>query len=99
MPTKTSHATTHPQKKSPSPRLPPERVELFTQQLSQQDLHAKRVLSLANGVIGVLHAASAAIHAIGQGLALARGLTPKHAIKQVDRLLSNIGLLPFTLVA
>jgi hypothetical protein len=47
------------------------------------------VLSFANGVVGVLHAAALAVHAIGRGLADAMGLDPKHAIKQVDRLLSN----------
>jgi hypothetical protein len=56
------------------------------------DMHAKRVLSLANGVTGVIEAASLGIHAIGRGLAVAMGLDPKHAIKQVDRLLSNKGL-------
>ena len=50
---------------------------------------AKRVLSLANGVVGVMHAAALAVHFIGEGLAIAEGLDPKHAIKQVDRLLSN----------
>jgi hypothetical protein len=40
----------------------------------------------------VLHAATLAIHAIGEGLAVAMGLDPKHAIKQVDRLLSNRGV-------
>ena len=53
------------------------------------DLHAKTVLSLAMGVVGVLHAASLGIHAIGRGLAAAKGLKFKHATKQVDRLLSN----------
>jgi hypothetical protein len=48
-----------------------------------------RVLSLANGVVGVMRAASLGIHAIGPGLADAQDLDPKHAIKQVDRLLSN----------
>jgi hypothetical protein len=56
------------------------------------DLHAKRVLSLANATLGVIRTASLAINAIGQGLALARGLITKHAIKQVDRLLSNDGI-------
>jgi hypothetical protein len=32
------------------------------------------------------------VAAIGHGLALARGCLTKHAIKQVDRLLSNPGL-------
>jgi hypothetical protein len=98
MPNKNSNATSPSQKKSPLPRLPPERVVAFAAQLFQEDLHAKRVLSLGNGVIGVLHAAVAGVHAIGQGLATARGLAPKHAIKQIDRLLSNPGVLPFTLV-
>jgi hypothetical protein len=45
--------------------------------------------SLADAALGVMHAASLAVAAIGQALALARGLITKHAIKQVDRLLSN----------
>jgi hypothetical protein len=53
------------------------------------DMHAKRVLSLANATLGVIRTASLAVNTIGQGLALARGLVTKHAIKQVDRLLSN----------
>src|ERR1700730_7849194 len=36
--------------------------------------------------------ASLAVAMIGQALAQARGLVPKHAIKQVDRLLSNSGI-------
>jgi Transposase DDE domain len=57
--------------------------------LLEQDLHAKRVNSLCDATLGVLHSGSLAICAIGQGLAAARSLKPKHAIKQVDRLLSN----------
>ena len=53
------------------------------------DLHAKRVESLCDATLGVLRSASLAVCAIGQGLAAARGLNPKHATKQVDRLLSN----------
>jgi hypothetical protein len=56
------------------------------------DLHAKRILSLANATLGVISTASLAVNTIGQGLALARGLVTKHAIKQVDRLLSNEGI-------
>ena len=55
----------------------------------EHDLHAKRVSSLCDATLGVLHSGSLAICAIGQGLAAARSLKPKHAIKQVDRLLSN----------
>jgi hypothetical protein len=54
-----------------------------------QELHAKRVDSLCDATLGVLRSGSLAICTIGQGLAAARGLNPKHATKQVDRLLSN----------
>jgi hypothetical protein len=57
-----------------------------------QDLHAKRVDSLCDATLGVLHSTSLAVCTIGQGLAVARGLNPKHATKQVDRLLSNPGI-------
>ena len=40
----------------------------------------------------VLRSGSLAVAAIGHGLAAARGLLTKHAIKQVDRLLSNPGI-------
>lgn len=63
------------------------------------DLHAKRVLSLANGVTGAMTAASLCVHAIGRGLAEAMELEPRHAIKQVDRLLSNTGVELETLLA
>ena len=45
--------------------------------------------SLCDATLGVLRSASLAVCTIGQGLAAARGLNPKHATKQVDRLLSN----------
>jgi hypothetical protein len=54
-----------------------------------EDLHAKRVASLSDATLGVLRSASLAVCTIGRGLAAARGLNPKHATKQVDRLLSN----------
>jgi hypothetical protein len=56
------------------------------------DLHAKRVDSLAGATLGVMAGASLAVAMIGQALALARGLVTKHAVKQVDRLLSNQGI-------
>jgi hypothetical protein len=74
------------------PTLSPRHVHQFVEQLVGEDFHAKRVLSLANGVVGTIHAAALAVHFIGEGLALAQGLDPKHAIKQVDRLLSNPGI-------
>ena len=60
------------------------------------DLHAKRVLSLANATLGVLTSASLAIHAVGRGLAQAMGTLTKHGVKQVDRLLSNRGVNVWT---
>ena len=64
----------------------------FISRLYEGDLHAKRVLSLANGTLGVLTSASLAVHAVGQGLAHAQGTLSKHGVKQVDRLLSNQGI-------
>ena len=55
-------------------------------------MHARRVLSLGNAVVGAVHAAALGVHAIGKALATASGLEPKHTIKQVDRLLSNMSL-------
>ena len=57
--------------------------------MAGESLHAKRVQSVTNAVVGVVNAVSLSIHAIGAGLAQAGGLNAKHAIKQVDRLLSN----------
>ncbi len=67
-------------------------LEEFVEGIFGEEIHAKRVASLTDGVDGVLHAATLGIRAIGQGLAAAQGLVPKHAIKQVDRLLSNTEL-------
>src|SRR6476659_624640 len=67
-------------------------IHRFLAGLLGADMHAKRVLSLANATLGVVRTASLAVHTIGQGLALARGLVTKHAVKQVDRLLSNQGI-------
>ena len=64
----------------------------FINTLYDGDLHAKRVLSLANATLGVLVTASLAIHAVGRGLAQAMGTLTKHGVKQVDRLLSNRGV-------
>ena len=65
--------------------------ELMDEMLGE-DLHALRVLSLANGVVGVLVAATLSIHAIGQAYARLAGIKPKSGVKQFDRLLSNVGI-------
>jgi hypothetical protein len=64
----------------------------FLNVLFSGDVHAKRIYSLANATLGVISSASLAVNTIGQGLALARGRFTKHAIKQVDRMLSNPGI-------
>jgi hypothetical protein len=64
----------------------------FLDGMLRDDIHGKRVQSLANATLGVVRTASLAVHTIGRGLALARGLVIKHAVKQVDRLLSNDGI-------
>jgi hypothetical protein len=69
-----------------------EGVHRFLDTLFGDDLHAKRVKSLAGATLGVIVSASLAVGLIGQGLALARGRLTKHAVKQVDRLLSNRGI-------
>ena len=67
-------------------------ISAFIDNLYCHDLHAKRVDSLAAATLGVMTGASLAVTMIGQALAQARGLVTKHAIKQVDRLLSNSGI-------
>ena len=56
------------------------------------DLHIKRVQSLASAVAGAMKAAELGVTAIGRGLAEARNLKPRYAVKQIDRLLSNDGI-------
>ena len=72
-------------------------VHEFLNRVLIDDLHAKRVLSLANGTLGVMTGAALAVSLIGQALAKAQGLVAKSAIKQVDRLLSNAGVVPWDL--
>jgi hypothetical protein len=67
-------------------------VRSFIGALYGSDLHAKRVDSLAGATLGVMTAASLAVAMIGHALAQARGLMTKHAVEQVDRLLSNNGI-------
>jgi hypothetical protein len=79
-----------------------QRVEFVRKDLAgifAEDVHAKRVMSLANGAVGVMTGASLAVSIIGQSLAQARGLLSKHAIKQVDRLLSNQGIVVWDMFA
>jgi hypothetical protein len=74
-----------------------QQVHQFLWSLFGEDLHAKRVLSLSLATLGVIHAASLSVYAIGQALAMARGTKGKHGVKQVDRLLSNSGIAVWNL--
>jgi hypothetical protein len=79
-----------------------DRVEFahdFLSRIFAGNLHAKRIESLANGALGVMTSASLAVSIIGHSLAQARGLIDKHAIKQVDRLLSNRGIVVWEIFA
>jgi Transposase DDE domain len=69
-----------------------EDVRSFIGGLYGPDLHARRVDALAGATLGVMTGASLAVAMIGQALAQARGLVTKHAVKQVDRLMSNAGI-------
>ncbi len=64
-------------------------VRSFLDSVLDENIHTKRIASLANATLGVMTGASLGVAVIGQSLAQARGLLPKHAVKQVDRLLSN----------
>lgn len=79
------------------PTLLASRADSFLHPLFAPELHHKTLLSLHGGLLGTLQAAQAGVALIGRGLACARGLRPKHAIKQVDRLLSNPRLDPLEL--
>jgi len=74
-------------------------IQNYLDGIFAEELHAKRVKSLANGTLGVMTSASLAVSIIGQSLAQARGLLSKHAIKQVDRLLSNQGIVVWDMFA
>jgi hypothetical protein len=70
-----------------------EHTREFAENVFGDGLHALRVLSLANGVAGVLNASVLSIHAIGQAYGHLAKITGKSGIKQIDRLLSNDGIV------
>ena len=74
-------------------------VRKYLDAIFAEDLHAKRVGSLAGATLGVMLSGSLAVATIGQALAQARGRFTKHATKQVDRLLSNQGIVVWDLFA
>src|SRR5215207_29182 len=64
-------------------------VRSFLNSVLDEDIHTKRVASLANATLGVMTGASLGVAVIGKSPAQARGLLTKHAVKPVDRLLSK----------
>ena len=73
-------------------KVSPQDVHRLVSSLVGDHMHALRVLSLASAVVGTMHAAALGVRAIGLGLAEVVGLEKKHAVKQIDRLLSNRGI-------
>jgi hypothetical protein len=63
-----------------------DRIAQHVASIFANDLHVKRVASLANAALG--------IHAIGRALAFAAGLKSRHAVKQVDRAARSRTLRP-----
>ena len=57
------------------------RVNEFVYTVFSETMHLKRVESLANAAIGLLHAEDLILHKIGAGLREAKGLDKKHATK------------------
>ena len=74
-------------------------VRSFLDSVLDEDIHTKRIASLANATLWVMTGASLGVAVIGKSLAQARGLLTKHAVKQVDRLLSNRKLEAWDLFA
>lgn len=70
----------------------PLRVAERVEEIFGDDLHAMRVLSLANSVTGTIDAAVLSIHAIGRGYARISNQLEKHGVKQTDRMLGNSGI-------
>lgn len=68
-------------------------VEKFVLNILGDSQHVKRIQSIANAALGVITNGSLIIHRMGRGLAHARSLIDKHAVKQIDRLLSNEKLI------
>lgn len=70
-------------------RIYPLGVEKVVDNIFGNSQHGKRKQSLANAALGIIESASLIVHRIGLGLSAAKKLLGKHAVKQVDRLLSN----------
>lgn len=85
--------------------IPPKEIHMMTKAIvpsnnnqvntflfNNLQLHSKRLSSLGDAVLGALTSQSLQPSKMGDGLAVAKGLLPKHARKQIDRLVSNTGV-------
>jgi hypothetical protein len=70
-------------------KLTPKRIVTYVEEIIGESFHAKQVESIATAAVGVIKAVDVKIHTIGHGLAAAFDKESKHAIKQIDRYLSN----------
>ena len=66
-------------------------VQSILDDIFGKDLHKKRQLSLSYAAMGLFESESLFLHDMGLGMAESRGVSKKHATKQIDRLLSNPG--------
>ena len=66
-----------------------EEVSNFLFDVFAGELHSKRIESLSDVTLGVIKSGSLAVRTIGAGLAIARELECKHAVKQADRCIGN----------
>jgi len=56
------------------------------------EVHSRLEKAMISGVVGIAEAGALGVSLIGHGLAMAEGGNSKHAIKRIDRLLSNRNL-------
>lgn len=88
MRTPTSASKTRPRNRRRE-RLDRRYVHEFVDDVFGPGLHELRVLSLANGVTGVMNAAVLSLHAIGQAYARVAEISGKSGVKQMDRVVGN----------
>lgn len=75
-------------------------IETVVDSIFDNSEHEKRKKSIANAALGIINSASLIVHRVGLGLAEAKNLLGKHAIKQVDQLLlSNEKFVPWNCYA
>jgi hypothetical protein len=67
-------------------------LPLVASVLAASGLHPQQVVSLSDAVVGAMYADRAGVAAIGRAMAKAMRRSPKHAVKQFDRLLSNCAI-------